>query len=120
MPGMEGEPFGSVTRSGRMRPPLMKPITVGDVANITCVSPAISDCDAGPPPLYWIVVNFTPAAASKPTEARCGAEPNPAEAEKSLPGFAFANAMRSFAVLNGELLATTMIVVPTATRQTGM
>ena len=76
--------------SGRMRPPLMKPITVGEVANITCVSPAISDCDAGPPPLNWMVVNLMPAAASKPTDARCGAEPKPADALNSLPGFALA------------------------------
>src|SRR6187455_1321205 len=117
MPGIDGEPLGCVTSSGRIRPPRMKPMTVGDVANMTCVSPASSDCDAGPPPLNWIVVNFTPAAVSKPTDARCGAEPKPADAENSLPGFAFANAIRSFALLNCEVLETTMMVVPTATRQ---
>lgn len=73
-----------------MRPPLIKPVTVGEVANITCVSPASSESDAGPPPLYWMVVNLMPAADSKATEARCGAEPKPAEAENSFPGLAFA------------------------------
>src|SRR5688572_10102450 len=120
MPGIDGEPFGRVTSNGRIRPPLMKPITVGDVANMTCVSPASSDWDAGPPPLNWMFVNFTPAAVSNPTEARCGADPNPAEAENSLPGFAFANAISSLALLNGELFGTTRIVVPIATRQIGM
>jgi len=37
-----------------------------------------------------LVVNLMPAADSKATEAMCGAEPKPAEAENNLPGFALA------------------------------
>jgi hypothetical protein len=87
MPGIEGEPWRVEIVSGFMRPARMKPITVGEVANIIWVSPARSDCAAGPPPLYCTEVSFTPATDSNSTAARCGAEPKPADALKSLPGF---------------------------------
>ena len=75
MPGTAGEAARVLTASPRMRPARMKPMTVGAVANITWVSPASSDCAAGPPPLNCTDVNLTPATDSKSTEARCGAEP---------------------------------------------
>src|SRR6185503_17351318 len=52
MPGIEGEALRVEIVSGFMRPARMKPSTVGEVANIIWVSPARSDCAAGPPPLY--------------------------------------------------------------------
>src|SRR5688572_9908703 len=75
MPGIAGEPLRIATTSGLRRPALMKPMTVGEVANRRCVSPASTDCAAGPPPLYCTVVNLTPAAASKAARAGCGVEP---------------------------------------------
>src|SRR5690349_5282614 len=119
MPGIEGEPLATLTRSGFMRPAWMKPVTVGEVANIICVSPASSDCAAGPPPLNCTEVTLIPAAASKAQEAICGAEPKPAEALNSLPGFAFAKAIRSASVWYGVALFTTSTVAPLATRETG-
>ena len=90
MPGNAGEACGRVMASARMRPALMNPITVGGVANITWVSPASSDCAAGPPPLNCIEVNFTPATVSNATAASCGAEPYPAPALNNFPGLALA------------------------------
>jgi hypothetical protein len=75
MPGTEGEGARVVTASAFMRPARMKPSTVGAVANITCVSPASSDCAAGPPPLNCTEVNCTPATDSNSADAMCGVEP---------------------------------------------
>src|SRR5688572_32478952 len=96
MPGIAGDALRVEIASARMRPARMKPITVGEVANITCVSPAMIDCAAGPPPLNCTEVNCTPATDSNSAEARCGVEPKPAEALNSFPGFDFAKEIRSF------------------------
>ena len=48
-PGTAGEAWRELTARARTRPARMKPITVGAVAKFTCVSPASSDCVAGPP-----------------------------------------------------------------------
>ena len=95
----------------------MNPSTVGEVANIICVSPASSDCAAGPPPLYCTEFSFTPATDSNSTAARCGAEPKPADALNSLPGFCLRYSTSSFTLVKGWLLCSTSTVAPVATRQ---
>src|SRR5262245_5544587 len=97
----------------------MKPTTVGAVANITWVSPASSDCAAGPPPLNCTDVNFTPATDSNSAEARCGVEPYPADALNSFPGSFLENSIRSFKFANGEFALTTITAGPLATREIG-
>src|SRR3954470_15418584 len=117
MPGMAGDASRVVSESARMRPARTNPITVGAVANMTCVSPAISDCAAGPPPLNWTDVNCTPATDSNSAEEICGVEPYPADALNSFPGFAFAYETRSFKFKKGDAAFTTTTAGPEATRE---
>ena len=88
MPGIAGEAWAVVSARARIRPALMKLITVGGVANITWVSPAIVEVAAAPPPLNWTVVKRTPAIASNCAVARCGVDPLPEDAALSLSGLA--------------------------------
>jgi hypothetical protein len=90
MPGTDGEPFFIDTASGRSRPARIMPMTVGAVEKATCVSPASTDCIAGPPPLNCTCVRGTPTAAENSVAEMFGVEPKPAEATNSLLGFALA------------------------------
>ena len=50
-PGTRGVRSRLVTASARSRPAFTSGSTDGGVANESCVSPASTDCTAGPPPL---------------------------------------------------------------------
>src|SRR3954462_2920560 len=119
MPGIAGDAFRDETARAFRRLARTKPITVGAVAKLICVSPARSDCVAGPPPLNCTCVNWMPATDSNSTDARCGDEPYPADAWKSFPGLALAYAIISPSALNGALVCTHITVGPVAMRPIG-
>src|SRR3982751_3022362 len=113
---MAGEAFFDDTANAFSRLARTKPITVGAVAKLIWVSPASSDCVAGPPPLNCTCVNLMPATDSNSTDARCGDEPYPADAWNSFPGLAFAYAIISRKSLKGALGCTQITVGPVAMR----
>ena len=75
--GTSGERSRVVTASPRKRPAFTISSTDGGVANVTCVSPATTDCTAGAPPLNGTWNICTPATCENSAAPRCGAEPMP-------------------------------------------
>src|SRR5512140_739268 len=95
-PGNKGELSRALTASPFRRPAPIIGSTEGGVANVTWVSPAMTDWMAGAPPRNGTSVISTPATCEKSAAPRCGALPLPAVAQLITPGDFFAFAIRSW------------------------
>src|SRR5262245_5815271 len=75
IPGASAEGSAVVTAIARSLPDLSGPATEPRLANMTCVSPAITEMTAGPAPLNGMRTMLTPAICLKSSTARCVGAP---------------------------------------------
>src|SRR5512133_1940777 len=95
-PANKGELSRALTARPFKRPAATIGSTEGGVANVTCVSPAMTDWIAGAPPRNGTRVISTPATWENKAAPRCGALPLPAVAQLITPGDFLAFAIRSW------------------------
>src|ERR1700710_1870265 len=95
-----------VTASARTVPAASCPTDSGPLLNDIGISPPNKSLIAGAPPLYGIALISILASDFRSSPAICVDVPVPAWANDRLPGLAFASAIMSASVLNGESART--------------
>ena len=108
-----------VSASAVSRPPAICGSAVLVWSNIASTWPAIRSFIAGAAPLYGTDTTSMPALLSNSAAIRCEVEPAPALPKLSLPGFFFAKAIRSSALLYGDDFGTSSTSGVSGKRNTG-
>src|SRR3954467_10909682 len=118
--GRNGARVAVVTASARTFPAAICPIDSGPLLNDIGICPPSRSLIAGAPPLYGIALRSTLARLLKSSPARWVDVPVPAWAKERLPGFAFACAITSASVLNGESARTSRMLGDDASSEIGV